>query len=211
MIRAVAIALATLAGVLVASCAGSTAPAASGPPSAAPATVGGSVVVQPSPSMEATMSASPAASTSFTLTSSAFEAGGAIPRRYGCDGDGVSPPLEWAGVPSGTAEIELLVDDPDARGFVHWVAAGIPPTSTGLAEGATGSSAVPVEGRNGAGRTGWTGPCPPSGMHHYHFTLYAVSKPLGLGASTTADELRAAVKSATIGTAELVGTYAKGG
>lgn len=157
------------------------------------------------------MPASASPTTTFAITSSAFDAGGAIPRRYGCDGDGVSPPLRWSSVPSGTAELELLVDDPDAHGFVHWVAAGIAPTEAGLDEGATGSSKVPVEGRNGAGRNGWTAPCPPSGTHHYHFTLYAVSKPLGLRPGVTADELRAAVKDATIATAELVATYAKGG
>jgi Raf kinase inhibitor-like YbhB/YbcL family protein len=200
MIRVAVMALATL---LLASCAGGASPATQASPAVPP-------TARQSPSTEATMTASPAPSASFTLTSSAFDAGGPIPRRYGCDGDGVSPPLAWSGLPGGTAELELLVDDPDASGFVHWVAAGIAPTATMLAEGATGSSQVPVEGRNGAGRTGWTAPCPPSGTHHYHFTLYAVSKPLGLRSGATADDLRAAVKSATLGTAELVATYAKG-
>jgi len=156
------------------------------------------------------MTASPSPSARFALTSSAFGPNAEIPRHFGCDGDGVSPPLGWSGVPGGTAELELLVDDPDARGFVHWVAAGIRPTTTSLAEGATGSPAVPVEGRNSAGRTGWTPPCPPSGTHHYRFTLYAVSRPLGLTAGVSADTLRAAAKDATIATAELVGTYHKG-
>ena len=156
------------------------------------------------------MTPSPSPSAAFALTTSAFEPNGPIPRHFGCDGDGISPPLAWSGVPSGTVELALLVDDPDARGFVHWVAAGLPPTSAGLDEGATGSDAVPVEGRNGAGRNGWTPPCPPSGTHHYRFTLYAVSHALGLTDGVTADDLRAAVKDVTVGTAQLVGTYAKG-
>lgn len=152
----------------------------------------------------------PSPARTFALTSSAFAAGAAIPRVYSCDGRGISPPLSWSGVPDGTAELALLVDDPDARGFVHWVAAGIPPSSAGLPEGASGSNAVPVEGRNGAGRDGWTGPCPPSGTHHYRFTLYAVSKPLGLRAGATADDLRSAVRDVTLATAELEATYTRG-
>jgi Raf kinase inhibitor-like YbhB/YbcL family protein len=197
------VAVAALAALILASCTGGASPATQASPSASPTT-------PPSPTTEATMTASPSPSTTFTLTSTAFGAGAAIPAKYGCDAAGPSPPLAWSGVPAGTAELELLVDDPDAHGFVHWVAAGIAPTTTGLDERATGSSAIPVEGRNGAGRTGWTPPCPPSGTHHYHFTLYAVSKPLGLRAGVSADELRAAAKSATIGTAELTGTFKRG-
>jgi len=156
------------------------------------------------------VSNSPASRGSFALTSPAFSAGGSIPQKFSCDGEGRSVPLAWSGVPSGTAELALLVDDPDARGFVHWVAAGIPPTASGLAEGASGSKDVPIEGRNSAGRNGWTGPCPPSGTHHYQFSLYALSKPSGLSSGATADQLRSAVKDATIGTATLVGTYKRG-
>ncbi|HET7028265.1 MAG TPA: YbhB/YbcL family Raf kinase inhibitor-like protein [Candidatus Limnocylindrales bacterium] len=158
---------------------------------------------------EAAVSTSPSSAT-FAFSSPAFASGASIPRKYSCDGAGVSPPLAWSGVPNGTKELELLVVDPDARGFVHWVAAGIPATTTGLDEAATGSNQVPIEGRNGAGRNGWTGPCPPSGTHHYHFTLYAVSRPLGLEDGVSADELRAAVGDATLGRAELVGTFSGG-
>ncbi|MGH9259637.1 MAG: YbhB/YbcL family Raf kinase inhibitor-like protein, partial [Acidimicrobiales bacterium] len=58
-----------------------------------------------------------------TLRSPAFADGDSIPRRFSCDGDDVSPPLEWSGAPSSTVELALLVEDPDAPGgtFVHWV------------------------------------------------------------------------------------------
>jgi Raf kinase inhibitor-like YbhB/YbcL family protein len=146
----------------------------------------------------------------FTLSSAAFRAGGSIPRTYTCDGRDVSPPLAWLGVPAGTAELALLVDDPDAHDFVHWVAAGIQPATTGLPEAASGTSGVGVEGRNGFGRTGWGGPCPPSGTHRYRFRLYAASHPLGLNDGATADQLRAALKDRTLATAELVATYHRG-
>jgi Raf kinase inhibitor-like YbhB/YbcL family protein len=205
---------AVVAGLVLGGCAGAGASSSPSGSRATPttATTAASASVTPSAAAatEATMTASPSQGTAFELTSTAFAPNAAIPRRYGCDGDGASPPLAWSGVPSGTAELELLVDDPDASGFVHWVAVGIDPTTTGLAERATGSDAVPVEGRNSAGRNGWTPPCPPSGTHHYRFTLYAVSKPLGLEDGVSADDLRAAARNVTLGTAQLVGTYAKG-
>ncbi len=143
----------------------------------------------------------------FTVSSSAFDAGGAIPRRYTCDGPDVSPPLTWSGVPSGAAAFLLIVDDPDANGFVHWVVADLPASMTSLADGASGRLAPAVEGRNGFGKIGWGGPCPPSGTHHYRFTLVALSLPLGLARGTTAAQARAAANGRTLGQAVLTATY----
>ena len=143
----------------------------------------------------------------FTLTSTAFADGGAIPRKYTCDAADVSPPLAWAGAPAGTAAYALLVTDPDARGFVHWVAVDIPGSATGLAEGATGTAAAGLEGRTDFGRTGWGGPCPPSGTHRYVFELYALTAPLGLAVRPSADEVRRALAGRTLGKATLIGTY----
>jgi len=108
----------------------------------------------------------------FALTSPAFANGGTIPVEYTCDGRGVSPPLRWSAPPAGTKSFALTVFDPDAPGggFLHWQASGIPAGARGLRAG----QHPPVEGANGAGRSGWTGPCPPSGVHHYVFTLTAV-------------------------------------
>src|SRR6266542_2686441 len=97
------------------------------------------------------------------LTSPAFADRETIPERFTCDGDDISPPLEWSGIPDAAAELALLVEDPDAPGatFVHWVLFGLDPTTDGLAEGS-----VPPEAKNGLtsfGKTGYGGPCPPRG------------------------------------------------
>ncbi|HHH13049.1 MAG TPA: YbhB/YbcL family Raf kinase inhibitor-like protein, partial [Thiolapillus brandeum] len=70
---------------------------------------------------------------SFTIHSSAFEEGGSIPARYTCDGEDISPPLQWSGVPEGARSLALVVDDPDAPDprapkmvWVHWVLYNLP-------------------------------------------------------------------------------------
>jgi hypothetical protein len=107
----------------------------------------------------------------FTLTSPAFAPGGLIPRRYTCDGRGVSPPLRWTAPPRGTTQLTLTVTDPDAPSgnFVHWRVFAISPTTRGLREGQRPRN----QGTNSAGGIGWTGPCPPSGTHRYVFVLRA--------------------------------------
>lgn len=144
------------------------------------------------------------------VTSSAFDEGGAIPSRYTCDGDDVSPPLAWSGAPEGTAAYALIVDDPDARGWIHWLATDIPADQVGLEEGASGTSAG-TEGRNDFGRTGHGGPCPPSGTHRYAFEVFALSQPLDLATGFSADELRAAMEGKVLANGQLNGTYARGG
>lgn len=117
--------------------------------------------------------AAPAApSQGLTLTSSAFANNGAIPSKYTCDGANVSPPLAISGVPTGTKSLALTVEDPDAPGgtFTHWVAWKIPPSTTSIAEAAH----LGTEEPNGFGKPGYGGPCPPNGLHHYVFTLYAM-------------------------------------
>lgn len=143
----------------------------------------------------------------FALASSAFAPGASIPSRYTCDGPDVSPPLAWTGTPAGTAAFMLVVDDPDAHGFIHWVVADLPPTTASLSEGASGHVAPAVEGRNGFGKIGWGGPCPPSGTHHYRFTLVALSAPIGVARGVTAAQARSAAAGKAIAQAELVGTY----
>jgi Raf kinase inhibitor-like YbhB/YbcL family protein len=142
----------------------------------------------------------------FTLTSPAFAEGGAIPSEHSCDGGDKPIPLAWSGVPDGTAELALIMDDPDARGFVHWVVVGIPASSGGLDNGALPAGAR--EGQTGFG-VGYGGPCPPSGTHNYSFNLYALSAPLGAGDSPSADQVRAAAADKTLAEAHLTGTYAR--
>ena len=106
------------------------------------------------------------------LTSSVFAEGEFIPAKYTCTGQNVSPPLAWSGVPSSAKSLSLTVDDSDAPGghFTHWQVTEIPSTATGIPEGGH----VGLEGDNGFGNKGWGGPCPPSGEHHYVFTLTAL-------------------------------------
>ena len=144
------------------------------------------------------------------VTSSAFSDGGAIPGRHTCDGDDISPPLAWSGAPEGTAAYALIVDDPDARGWIHWLAADIPADQSGLDEGASGTDAG-IEGRNDFRRTGYGGPCPPSGTHRYAFEVFALSEPLGLATGFSADELRSAMEGKVLDSGRLTGTYERGG
>src|SRR3990172_6243589 len=140
----------------------------------------------------------------FRLTSSAFADGTAIPADYTCDGADLQLPLEWADPPAGTVEFALIMDDPDAHGFVHWVVIGIPASSTSL--GASWPASV-REGRTDFGRPGYGGPCPPSGTHRYVTTLYALAAPLGLSGTVSAAEVRRVAQGLTLATAVLTGTY----
>lgn len=155
----------------------------------------------------------------FTLTSPAFEHGEAIPRRYTCDGDEISPPLRWSGVPEGTKSLALIVDDPDApdpaapkRVWVHWVLYNLPPDCNVLAEGLGGNDlpAGTLEGRNDWKKTGYGGPCPPIGQHRYFFKLFALDRVLAdLGGPSKA-ALQKAMQGHVLAETELVGTYKKG-
>ena len=148
----------------------------------------------------------------FTLTSTAFEEGGSIPRRHSCDGDDVSPELQWSGAPEETGALVLLMDDPDARGFVHWLVLDISATASGgLPEGFSSSPDAPRQGKNSFGAVGYGGPCPPSGTHRYVFTLFAVSEPLGLAGEPDADAVRRAMQGRILDQATLTAMYTRGG
>jgi len=152
----------------------------------------------------------------FALTSSAFAHNGAIPRRHTCDGDDVSPPLAWTGVPDGARSLALIVDDPDAPDpkapkmtWVHWVLYDMPPGTTDLPEGGA-SRDLPAgtrEGINDWKRTGYGGPCPPRGRHRYFCKLYALDVVLGDLGKITKSRLEAAMQGHVLAQAELVGTY----
>jgi Raf kinase inhibitor-like YbhB/YbcL family protein len=147
----------------------------------------------------------------FTLTSTAFNEGAAIPRKFSCDGDNVSPPLNWEGAPDDTASLALIVDDPDARGFVHWVVYNMTASqSGGLPEGFSSSPDAPPQGTNGRGQVGWTGPCPPSGTHHYNFTLLALDLSIDQGGAPKADDVRRAAEGHILAQAVLTGTFKRG-
>ena len=154
---------------------------------------------------------SPAAAVGpFVLTSSAFANGERIPREFSCDGANASPPFAWTSVPAGTAALVLVVDDPDARDFVHWTVLDLAGRDGDLPKGVESTAAAPQQGRNDFGKIGWGGPCPPSGTHHYRFTLTALGAPLGLGNHPAGSDVRNALARATVlGKAILTGTYAR--
>jgi Raf kinase inhibitor-like YbhB/YbcL family protein len=150
------------------------------------------------------------------IRSPAFSPGGAIPRKFTCDDDDLSPALEWSGAPAGTKSLALIVDDPDApdpkapkRVYVHWVLYNLPPTAPGLPEGVS-TNQLPRGTRDGTNdwqRTGYGGPCPPIGRHRYFFRLFALDTQLpDLGAATKADVERA-MRGHILEQAELMGTY----
>ena len=149
----------------------------------------------------------------FTLTSTAFTAGGSIPTRFTCDGEDTSPDLAWSGAPDGTAALVLFVDDPDARGWVHWIVLDLAGSASGgLPRGISRSPDAPVQGTNDFRRVVWGGPCPPSGTHRYTFTLYALGAPLGLSGEPNGATVRQALARVDVlGTAVLEGTYRRGG
>ncbi len=155
---------------------------------------------------------------SLTITSTAFAPNGPIPSLFTCEGRDVSPPLAWTGLPAGTKNLVLIVDDPDAPDpaapkmtWVHWVLYGIPPTAMGLPE-AVKPAALPAgtrEGRNDFGRTAYGGPCPPIGRHRYFFKLYALDIALLDLKSPTKTGLEQAMQGHVLAQATLVGTYQK--
>ena len=145
----------------------------------------------------------------FTLSSRAFAAGDAIPKTFTCEGQNVSPELQWSDAPSNTHGFALIVDDPDAPAgvFTHWVLFDIPADYQELAEGTT---SIGVAGKNDFGRSGYAGPCPPRGRgpHRYYLTLYALDvASLKLRAGVTRREVEAALRSHILAQAQYMGRY----
>jgi Raf kinase inhibitor-like YbhB/YbcL family protein len=153
------------------------------------------------------------------LESKAFTEGGAIPKKYTCEGEDISPPLSWTGMPQGAKSLALIVDDPDAPDpkapkmtWVHWVLYSIPPETTGLAEGIA-PNALPhgtMSGLNDWKRTGYGGPCPPIGRHRYFFKLYALDTALSGLKQPNKAAVEAAMANHILAQATLMGTYEKG-
>ncbi len=146
------------------------------------------------------------------LKSKAFEPGGLIPAKYTCDGEDISPPLDWSDPPAGTQSIALISDDPDAPvgTWVHWVVWNIPGSARALDENLPKKESLPNGARQGTTdfrRVGYGAPCPPSGTHRYFFKLYALDTTLNLPASTTKKDLEQAMQGHILGQAELIGKY----
>ena len=149
------------------------------------------------------------------LTSSAFRQGEAIPKRFTCDGEDVSPQLSWQDAPKETKAFAVIVHDPDApraEGFTHWLLYNIPPNVTSIQENVPKQAKVShlgVQGLNDFGKLGYGGPCPPSGSHRYFVRLYALRKELDLEPGTKAQQVQEAISGIVIEQTELMGTYAR--
>lgn len=106
------------------------------------------------------------------LYSNDFEDGGLLPEKFTCNGDGARPSLLWTDVPGEAQSLAITLVDPDAPGgdYVHWILAEIPPDVSSL----DFDDIVGLELTNTSGSIGYVAPCPPSGQHHYNFTLYAL-------------------------------------
>jgi Raf kinase inhibitor-like YbhB/YbcL family protein len=143
------------------------------------------------------------------LSSPAFKASGAIPKRHTCAGENLSPPLEWRGVPPATRSFAFVVDDPDADGFTHWTVFNLAPELTALPEGARPGavSQTTREGSNDFGSVGYGGPCPPFGRHRYSFRLYALDVPSISPTPPTKARLRATIEGHILAEAELIGAF----
>ena len=153
---------------------------------------------------------------SIELTSTAFAQGQAIPAKYTCVGDAasslkdVSPPLIWGEPPPDTQSFALIMDDPDAPNgtWDHWILFNIPASTRELPESMPVNSGFPG-GNNSWGRTGYGGPCPPSGTHRYFFRLYALDEMLAISPGATKGELEKAMVGHILAQGELMGTFTK--
>ncbi|OPY14694.1 MAG: putative kinase inhibitor protein [Syntrophus sp. PtaB.Bin001] len=146
------------------------------------------------------------------ITSRAFNDGEMIPMKYTCDGDDVSPPLEWDNVPENTKSLALISDDPDAPGgtWVHWVVYDIPASMKTLTENIRPERELSSgirQGNNDWSKIGYGGPCPPSGTHRYYFKLYALNAVLSLKPGATKEQLLRAMKGHILEEAQLMGKY----
>lgn len=142
------------------------------------------------------------------LKSTAFTHNSPIPAQYTCDGADISPALQWTGAPKKTKSFALIVDDPDApvKVWVHWVLFNIPANTNNLAENLPANT-FPQGATDFNGAQQYGGPCPPSGMHRYHFTLYALDTMLDLPAGATKRQLITAMKDHILDETTLIGTY----
>ena len=149
------------------------------------------------------------------LRSTVFQAGGAIPTRFTCEGDDISPDLSWRDAPPETKSFVLILHDPDAPragGFTHWVVYNIPAGTSHIEENIPQQATVAglgVQGKNDSGEIGYMGPCPPSGTHRYFARLFAVDRELDLKPGLYHRDVYSEMQGHIVEQAELMGTYVK--
>jgi Raf kinase inhibitor-like YbhB/YbcL family protein len=146
------------------------------------------------------------------VRSSAFTEGAKIPSRYTCDGENISPDLEWSSVPHGTRSIAIIADDPDAprKTWVHWVLFNLPPTLHALGKDVPKTAVLEnggIQGLNDSNELGYDGPCPPSGVHRYYFKVYALDIAIPLKSGCTKEQLLTAMEGHALADGVLMGRY----
>ena len=154
--------------------------------------------------------------TQFNITSDAFANGQSIPAKYSCKRRNISPALAWANPPDRTQSLALIMDDPDAPmgTWIHWVLYNIPAEIRSLQEDLpiTGKNVDPnaiYVGKNSSGKTGYDGPCPPSGTHRYFFKVYALDTTINLLPGATKEQLLQEMDRHILAQGELVGTFSR--
>jgi Raf kinase inhibitor-like YbhB/YbcL family protein len=148
----------------------------------------------------------------FQITSTAFTNEEPVPAGFSCDGEDISPALQWANAPEGTQSFALIFDDPDAPGgtWIHWVLYNIPADMQSLPEAIPAGAELPdggLHGVNSWGEMAYGGPCPPSGTHRYFFKIYALDSMLDLDSGADVETLLQAMEGHILTQAELMGTY----
>ena len=141
------------------------------------------------------------------ITSSAFENGAMIPEKYTCDGENISPPLTIVDIPKEAKSLVLIADDPDAPmgTWTHWIVWNITVKNIGIEE----NSAPGTEGRNTSGKEGYSGPCPPSGIHRYFFKVYALDNILENKIGASRKEIEQSMEGHVIAESVLMGRYGR--
>ena len=143
------------------------------------------------------------------IKTTAFQEGGNIPSKFTCDGADANPPLRFEGAPAEAKSLALIADDPDAPGglFTHWLVWNIDPKTTSVEENSAPSNGV--QGKNDFGKSGYGGPCPPSGTHRYVFKIFALDRQLDLAADSKRAQLDAQMRGHIIAQGELMGRYSR--
>lgn len=146
-----------------------------------------------------------------TLTSSAFAPGAPIPKLYTCQGQNISPPLQWADIPKGSEAFAIILRDPDApnKNWIHWLIYNIPLGTTSLSANYAAKMDGTLLGKNSWNHDTYEGPCPKVGTHHYRFEIYALDQALYVNNGMTVDQLTQAMSGHILGMASLTGSYVK--
>ncbi len=146
---------------------------------------------------------------SLIISSPVFKHEGNIPAKYTCEGEDINPPLQIDEIPHGTQTLALVMEDPDAPNgtFDHWLVWNIPAAKHIIPE----HSNPGISGMNSGGKTGYHGPCPPSGSHRYYFYVFALDRHLDLGAGESKNALLQEMEKHTLAKGSLMGRYQRTG